>query len=79
MFPNIHPNIEKFWTDQGFRIEYRPYSYQWIAISEYNVRRLISYISVDMDTLISTNLYSFSNMFYTEEEMLKIIKLKAFI
>jgi hypothetical protein len=76
---DIHPLIKKFWEDQGYKLE-RKVSSGFVEAIGIDSSRPNKYIAYVWATHISYYLtIGSSNFIYSEEEMLKIIKLKAFL
>jgi hypothetical protein len=69
----MHPDIEKFYTDAGLDIAYMSKFYAW-AIKVEGVYSIIARRESDNQVL-----YELEGAWYDEEEMLRIIKLKAFL
>jgi hypothetical protein len=71
----MHPEIKKFWEDIGYTIEPGDARIQAIygqrKPNEFGIRKI--------EVLMFNNEYRFQTRWVSEEEMLKIIKLKAFI
>jgi hypothetical protein len=72
---DIHPEIKKFWENQGFEVR-EP----WFSRSQYIYGYKNSFISklIARTDLNDSYEYLFKN-WKSEEEMLRLIKLKAFL
>ena len=68
----MHPKIRKFWEDAGYTI-----SENSIIDSQEGWKNNNPYIRL-LETLRHGNRYRFNGKWYSEQEMLKIIKLSAF-
>ena len=77
----MHPEIRKFWEDAGYEIEI--YSTKDKKKLAYGYKGLKSPNQFNNDwscaTLMFGNQYRFNGNWLSEEDLLKIIKLKAFI
>jgi hypothetical protein len=75
----MHPEIKKFWIEAGYiLIGGQPPTYIW----EIHINLGISGLGIDvyrMETVCHGNKYRFNKEWYSEEEALKIVKLKAFL
>jgi hypothetical protein len=71
----MHPEIKKFWQDAGYRvgndISGIIYGYKGLPGGPLSIYKI--------ETLAFGNRHRFNGIWYSEEEMLKIIRLKAFI
>lgn len=71
----MHPEIKKFWEDAGYTIEPGDARIQAIygqgKVNEFGGRKI--------EVLMFNGEYRFGSKWVSEEEMLRIIKLKAFI
>ena len=74
----MHPKILQFWIDAG----YNPYEtgeyYDSSGVHNYWAISPYSEIAIIYQYLAFSNKYFFAGNKYSEEEMLKIIKLKSF-
>jgi len=73
----MHADIKKFWEDAGYFIKHdNPRDFGWYA--QNNSQMFI--VAGRDDILINrATMYYFNGNTYTEQEMLKIVKLKVFI
>jgi hypothetical protein len=72
----MHPQIKKFWRDAGYRVEKNDitgtiYGYKGLPGGPISISKI--------ETLAFGNRHRFNGIWYSEEEMLRIIRLKAFI
>jgi hypothetical protein len=92
MIHELHPEIQRFWEEQGHTIEYLTIQYPdgcspnatyvW-ATKEYE-DEFLGFTKVVSEPIAiahpnETHTYCFGGDRYTEQEMLRIIKLKAFL
>jgi hypothetical protein len=82
MIYELHPDIRKFWEDQGCTLHQHIFfepsldsdaKIWWMIEKDHTLTALIA-----ITLRNGTNLYYFDGNKYTEEEALRIIKLKAF-
>lgn len=73
----MHPEIKRFWIETGHQLVGPTAINSWeihIKLGEGWLGQLCK-----IETVCHGNRYRFENEWYSEEEMLKLIKLKAFI
>lgn len=68
----MHPEIKKFWEDAGYSISNENLE----SSSVITARKSDSPI---LETIGFGDTYKFKNKWYSEEEMLRIIRMKAFM
>jgi hypothetical protein len=69
----MHPEIRKFWEDAGYKIVKNGNGDYLIMVNRYSVKTI--YVqSGELDSY-----YIHDQNIYTEEEMLRIIRLKSFL
>jgi hypothetical protein len=73
----MHPEIKKFWQDEGYSIPFQD-DPALGTVSGYKPIDGAPYIS-KIEILAFGDKYRFKGEWYSEEEMLRIIHLKAFI
>ena len=73
----MHPEIKKFWQDEGYSISNEDQT-TFGTVSGYKTVINAPFISM-IETLAFGDQYRFKGEWYSEEEMLRIIRLKAFI
>lgn len=71
----MHPNIEKFWNDANYLISHRHGDFYWLASSSMEFPFIVA-LTLVSDKFVK---YSFEGKWYSEQEMLRIISLKAFL
>ena len=77
---HLNPQIEKFWIESGYRIRFTVFKYGkmyqvfWEALKEKELPVPFCYMYSE-----SKPIYYWKNNKYTEDQMLRIIKLKVFI
>ncbi len=87
----LHPHIKKFWTNQGYSIRRNKPSHEnkfrvfycitWIGTKDRDEKCIAVSTAIDSSKEIAYEImYSLQNgRLYSATEMLKIIKMKAFI
>lgn len=68
----MHPEIKKFWENSGHELVGPSFIETWeILIGDGCIRRI--------ETVCHGDSYRYNEKWYSEEEMLRIIRLKAFL
>ena len=73
----IHPEIKKFWQECGFSIVNEDQTMSG-TVTGYKHNKDYFYIRF-IKTLAFGNTYRFNGQWYSEEQMLRLVKLKAFL
>lgn len=76
---NMHPEIEKFWNEAGYEVERGSYEDYVYYTSKLRIASPFAIVYKDGETPTKYFLHDWGNRIYSESEMLKIIKLKAFL
>ena len=71
----MHPDIKKFWQNAGYDIESGDARIQVI----YGQGKANEFGGRKIEVLMFNDEYRFESKWYSEDDMIKIIKLKAFI
>lgn len=81
----MHPEIKKFWKDAGYSIESEPGYITDPGGNRIQLGTITAYKKTDLkfavskiETIAFGDQHRFNGEWYSEEEMLRIIKLKAF-
>lgn len=71
----MHPEIKKFWQEAGYRITNEEQVLSGVVSGIQQMSASIGRI----DTLAFGDRHRFNGVWYSEEQMLRIIRLKAFL
>jgi hypothetical protein len=73
----MHPEIEKFWKDAGYRLSNKELHISGV-VTGYKETYPGSCVSI-IEIISFVRDYRFKDKWYSEEEMLRIVRLKAFL